>query len=135
MNISSLKEKYKNILGNKKSYLVKVPLRISPPGAHIDHQNGIVSGMTINKYIYLLFSENKKRDYFKKYKEKLPENLRRRAEHFYSEMEKLEKGIGYWEKGDIEKFGELMKESGESSIKNYECGIPQTIEIHKILNS
>ena len=50
-------------------------------------------------------------------------------------MEKLEKGIGYWEKGDIEKFGELMKESGESSIKNYECGIPQTIEIHKILNS
>ncbi len=91
MNISSLKEKYKNIFGNKKSYLVKVPLRISPLGAHIDHQNGIVSGITINKYIYLLFSENKKRDYFEKYKEKLPENLRRRAEHFYSEMEKLEK--------------------------------------------
>lgn len=50
-------------------------------------------------------------------------------------MEKLEKGIGYWEKGDIEKFGELMKESGGSSIKNYECGVIQTIEIHKILNS
>lgn len=328
MNISSLKEKYKNIFGNKKSYLVKVPLRISPLGAHIDHQNGIVSGMTINKYIYLLFSENKKgiriysenykdkvefsideevkkgnhwsdyikgafsalkekydikkgidgliygeistrglsssaatgisyllalekindlkvseeenvslmqkiendficlnngildqsvillnsnspisllfidcktnefkniipekkiefdiiifhsgvdrilintnynervkecikaaktllklagekvienirlrdvkRDYFEKYKEKLPENFRRRAEHFYSEMERVEKGIGYWEKGDIEKFGELIKESGESSIKNYECGVIQTIEIHKILNS
>ena len=73
MNISSLKEKYKNILGNKKSYLVKVPLRISPLGAHIDHQNGIVSGMIINKYIYLLFSENKKgiRIYSENYKDKV----------------------------------------------------------------
>jgi len=328
MGISSLKEKYKNIFGNKNLYLVKVPLRISPLGAHIDHQNGIVSGLTVNKYIYLLFSENKrkiriysenykdkvefsideevkkenhwsdyikgaffalkekykiekgidgliygeistrglsssaatgisyllalekinnlkvseeenillmqkiendfialnngildqsvillnsnspfsllfidcktnefkniipekkidfdiiivhsgvdrvliktnynervkecievakillklagekvkenirlrdvKREYFETYKNKIPENLRKRAEHFYSEMERVEKGIGYWEKGNIEKFGKLMKESGESSIKNYECGIPQTIEIHKILNS
>jgi len=328
MEISSLKEKYKNIFGNKNLYLVKVPLRISPLGAHIDHQNGIVSGITVNKYIYLLFSENKrkiriysenykdmvefsidenqkkgnhwgdyikgafsvlkekyeiekgidgliygeistrglsssaatgisylltlekinnlkvseeenvffmqkiendfiglnngildqsiillnsnsplsllfidcktnefkniipekkidfdiiivhsgvdrvliktnynervkecieaskillklagekvkenvrlrnvKREYFETYKSKLPENLRKRAEHFYSEMERIEKGIGCWEKGNIEKFGKLMKESGESSIKNYECGILQTIEIHKILNS
>ena len=60
-------------MGNKKSYLVKVPLRISPLGAHIDHQNGIVSGMTINKYIYLLFSENKKgiRIYSENYKDKV----------------------------------------------------------------
>jgi len=32
-------------------------------------------------------------------------------------MERVEKGIEYREKGDIEKFGELMKESEESSIK------------------
>jgi len=329
MGISFLKEKYKNLFGNKDLYLVKIPLRISPLGAHIDHQYGIVSGMTVNKYIYLLFSENRKRkiriysenykgkvefsidremkkenhwsdyikgafftlkekyeikkgidglicgeistrglsssaatgisyllalekindlkvseeenvflmqkiendfiglnngildqsvillnsdhplsllfidcktneykniipekkidfdiiivrsgvdrvliktnynervkecikagkillklagekvkentklrdvkrEYFETYKNKLPENLRKRAEHFYSEMERVEKGIGCWEKGDVEKFGKLMKESGESSIKNYECGIPQTIEIYKILNS
>jgi len=328
MRISFLKEEHKKIFGCKNLYLAKVPLRISPLGAHIDHQNGIVSGMTVNKYIYLLFSENKrkiriysenynemiefsidgeikkenhwsdyikgaffvlkekyeikkgidglicgeistrglsssaatgisyllalekindlkvseeenvflmqkiendfiglnngildqsvillnsdhllsllfidcktneykniipekkidfdiiivhsgvdrvltktnynervkeciisaktllklagekvkentrlrdvKREYFETYKNKLPENLRKRAEHFYSEMERVEKGIGCWEKGDIEKFGKLIKESGESSIKNYECGMPQTIEIHKILNS
>ena len=28
-----------------------------------------------------------------------------------------------------------MKMSGESSIKNYECGIPETIQLHDILNS
>lgn len=76
-----------------------------------------------------------KREYFEKYKEKLPENLRKRAKHFYSEMERIERGIGFWEKGKIDKFGELIKESGESSIKNYECGIEETIELYEILNS
>jgi len=32
-----------------------------------------------------------KRDYFEKYKEKLLENLRRRAEHFYSKWKELKR--------------------------------------------
>jgi len=75
------------------------------------------------------------REYFEKFKDKLPENLRKRGQHFYSEMERVEKGIGYWRKGDMVNFGELIKMSGESSIKNYECGIPETIYLQKILNS
>jgi galactokinase len=35
--------------------VVRAPLRISPLGAHIDHQLGIVTGMTIDRYILLAF--------------------------------------------------------------------------------
>ena len=328
MNISLLYEKFQKLFGEKKTFISKIPLRISPLGAHIDHQLGIVSGMTVNKYIYFLFGENKekvriysenfkdivefsideklkrenkwsdyikgafyvlkekydikkgidgiiygeistkglsssaatgisyllalekinglklseeenvflmqniennfiglnngildqsvillnssnpssllfidcktfeyrniipeknidfsiiivdsgvdrvlintgynervkecmeagklllkfsgrpvpedirlrdvKREYFEKYKDRLPENLKKRATHFYSEMERVEKGIECWKKGEIEKFGELMRKSGESSIKNYECGIEELIELYEILNS
>ncbi|MCS7181402.1 MAG: GHMP kinase, partial [bacterium] len=50
-------------------------------------------------------------------------------------MERVEKGIKLWEEGEIEEFGELIKESGESSIKNYECGAEELIKIYEILNS
>lgn len=35
--------------------VVYSPLRISPLGAHIDHQNGVVTGMTLNQVILLAF--------------------------------------------------------------------------------
>ena len=75
------------------------------------------------------------KEIFLKYKDKLPLNLRKRAEHFYSEMERVEKGMELWEKGDIEDFGKLIRQSGESSIKNYECGSEEMIKIYEILNS
>ena len=50
-------------------------------------------------------------------------------------MERVEKGMELWEKGDIENFGKLIKQSGESSIKNYECGSEEMIKIYEILNS
>ncbi len=75
------------------------------------------------------------KEIFLKYKDKLPINLRKRAEHFYSEMERVEKGMELWKKGDIENFGKLIKESGESSINNYECGCKEMIKIYEILNS
>ncbi|HOV21166.1 MAG TPA: galactokinase family protein [bacterium] len=90
------------------------------------------AGKKIKKNIKL---RDVKKEYFEKFKDKLPENLKKRATHFYSEIERVKKGVKYWEKGEIEKFGKLMKMSGESSIKNYECGIPETIQLHDILNS
>ncbi|MFQ5577714.1 MAG: galactokinase family protein, partial [Anaerolineae bacterium] len=35
--------------------VVKAPLRICPLGAHIDHQLGVVTGMTIDRAIFLAF--------------------------------------------------------------------------------
>ena len=35
--------------------VVRAPLRICPLGAHIDHQLGIVTGMTIDRSILLAF--------------------------------------------------------------------------------
>lgn len=75
------------------------------------------------------------REHFERNKWRLPENLKKRTEHFFQEMERVEKGIKYWKNGDIEKFGNLMKESGKSSIENYESGIQETIELYNILNS
>ena len=73
------------------------------------------------------------REVFEKYKDALPENWRKRATHYYTEMERVKKGVEAWAKGDIEAFGKLSFESGESSIVNYETGSPQLIKIHEIM--
>lgn len=36
-----------------KAFLVTAPLRICPIGAHVDHQGGIVTGMTIDRFVFL----------------------------------------------------------------------------------
>ena len=53
---------------------------------------------------------------FEAYKERLPELWRRRAEHYYSEFTRAEKGAELWRKGDLEGYGQLVFESGKSSI-------------------
>jgi galactokinase len=35
--------------------IVRAPLRISPLGAHVDHQDGLVTGMTLDRAIFLAF--------------------------------------------------------------------------------
>ena len=76
---------------------------------------------------------NVPREVFDAYKDRLPENFRKRAEHFYSEIERAEKGAEAWKKGDLGKYGQLIFESGESSIKNYECGCPELIKLYEIM--
>lgn len=63
----------------------------------------------------------------------LPANLRRRANHYFSEMQRVADGIAAWCKGDLYRFGELVSASGESSVKNYECGSPQLITLYETL--
>lgn len=59
----------------------------------------------------------------------------KRAEHFYTEMQRVKRGIDAWKQGDIEAFGAVSRESGESSILNWEAGSPELIEMHRIINS
>ncbi len=70
---------------------------------------------------------------FEQYKNKLPENWAKRAEHWYTEFKRVEKGAQAFRKGDIEEFGRLSFESGYSSIYNYETGSPELKELYEIM--
>ena len=75
---------------------------------------------------YGRFSETRLRmvpeDVFEAHRSKLPEAWRKRAEHYYSEMDRVEKGVAAWRAGDLEAFGKCIFESGYSSIYSYETG-------------
>ena len=67
------------------------------------------------------------------YKDKLPETWRKRAEHWYTEFFRVQKGVEAWRKGDIETFGKLSFESGYSSIYNWETGSPELKALYEIM--
>lgn len=68
-----------------------------------------------------------------KHKDKLPENWRKRAEHWYTEFHRVQEGAEAWRRGDIEAFGQLSFESGYSSIHNWETGSPELIKLYEIM--
>lgn len=70
---------------------------------------------------------------FLEHKDKLPENWRKRAEHWYSEYFRVLKGAEAWRNGDIEEFGRLSFESGHSSIYSWETGSPELIKLYEIM--
>ena len=165
------------------------PYRISPLGAHIDHQYGKINGLAIDKGIHELiptsqsmkpykiaiffsglerslknskynlrqdeckaaayalmgyagmdygtFADTRLRDVpyevFEAYKDHLPELWRRRAEHYYSEFARAEKGAELWREGDLEGYGQLVFESGKSSIYSYECGCDELKKLYEIM--
>ncbi len=90
------------------------------------------SGMEYGKY-----NETNLRDVpydvYLKYKNQLPENWAKRAEHWYTEYERVEKAAEAWKNGDIEEFGRLSFESGKSSIDNWETGSPELIKLYEIM--
>ena len=70
---------------------------------------------------------------YEQYKDKLPENWSKRAEHWYTEFERVEKGAEAWRRGDIEEYGRLSFESGKSSIYNWETGSPELKTLYEIM--
>ena len=70
---------------------------------------------------------------YEKHKARLPEFWRRRAEHWYTEFQRVKKGAEAWRRGDIETFGKLTFESGMSSIKNFETGSPELKKLYEIM--
>ncbi len=75
------------------------------------------------------------RDVFEAKRKSLPENLRKRAEHFFGEVERVRSGEQAWAESDAMHFGQLMNQSCESSIKNYEVGSEVLIQLHEIISS
>ena len=70
---------------------------------------------------------------YEEYRERLPENFRKRADHFYDEINRAREGAVCWRNGDLKKYGQLVFNSGLSSIKNYECGCPELIKLYDIM--
>ena len=73
------------------------------------------------------------REVFEQYKDKLPAGWRKRAQHWYTEFDRVQRGAEAWRKGDIEEFGRLSFESGRSSIENYETGSPELKTLYEIM--
>ena len=73
------------------------------------------------------------KDVYLQYRDRLPENWRRRAEHWYSEYDRVTAGVEAWRCGDIEAFGRCCFESGRSSIYNYETGSPELKKLYEIM--
>ena len=67
------------------------------------------------------------------YKDRLPENFAKRAEHWYTEFNRVQKGAEAWRRGDLEAFGKLSFESGHSSIYNYETGSDELKTLYEIM--
>lgn len=86
---------------------------------------------------YGKFEETNLRDVpyeiYLEHKDKLPENWRKRAEHWYTEFDRVERGVRAWKNGDIEEFGRLSFESGKSSIYNWETGSPELKKLYEIM--
>ena len=73
------------------------------------------------------------REVFEEYKDRLPENFRKRAEHWYTEYDRVVAGAEAWRRGDIAEFGRLSFESGRSSIYNWETGSPELKRLYEIM--
>ncbi len=86
---------------------------------------------------YGKFEETNLRDVpyevYLEYKDKLPENWRKRAEHWYTEFDRVQRGAEAFRNGDIEEFGRLSFESGKSSIYNWETGSPELKKLYEIM--
>ncbi len=88
---------------------------------------------------YGKFEETNLRDVpyevYLEHKDKLPENWRKRAEHWYTEFFRVQQGAEAWRRGDIEEFGRLSFESGKSSIYNWETGSPELKTLYEIMTN
>ena len=86
---------------------------------------------------YGKFAETNLRDVpievFIRYRDYLPENWAKRAEHWYSEVRRVQRGVEAWRCGDLESFGRLSFESGRSSIELWETGSQELKTLYEIM--
>ncbi len=90
------------------------------------------SGMEYGKY-----ADTRLRDVpfsvFEAYRDRLPKPWRMRAEHYYTEFDRVERGAKAWREGNLEEFGKLCFESGASSIDSYEAGSDELKTLYEIM--
>jgi galacturonokinase len=72
---------------------------------------------------------------YRRYGNNLEPPVDRRAKHFFNESQRVLDGVAAWEDGSIEKFGQLMIESCNSSIDQYECGVQAICDLQQVVSS
>lgn len=72
---------------------------------------------------------------FQRHGPKLAPHLYRRASHYFSEVRRVQQGLSAWKDGQIKMFGQLMSDSCQSSIGQYECGSPVIQGLQQIVSS
>lgn len=72
---------------------------------------------------------------YSRYCDRLPENFRKRCDHYYGEQKRVAEGTQAFRKGNLHEYGRLIFESGDSSIHNYEAGSPELIRLHEIIKN
>jgi galactokinase len=87
---------------------------------------GLKSGDRLSDIPSEVFYSNSKR---------LPDKLRRRAEHYFSEAGRVQEGLLAWRKGDMESFGRLMNESCSATVDIEKSMSVGPIMLHKIISS
>ncbi len=91
----------------------------------------------LSKMDYGMYKDTVLRDVpksvFNEYGLSLPNNWYKRAKHYYDEMDRVERAVIAFKEGNIEEFGHISFESGESSIENYEAGSEELKAIHEIM--
>ena len=70
---------------------------------------------------------------YEEYKGKIPYNWSKRADHFFSENDRVRKGVKAWQDGDIRTFGKLVFDSGYSSIYQYETGSDELKYMYELM--
>lgn len=90
------------------------------------------SGMPYEKFV-----DSRLRDVpveiYRRFGDRLPENWKKRAEHYYTEIARAEAGAEAWRRGDLHSYGRLVFASGYSSVHNYESGCPELIKLYEIM--
>lgn len=91
---------------------------------------GLMGGLKSPKVLSDIPSE-----IYEKQKDRLPEDVKPWAMHYFSEVTRVEEGIKAWDEGDIEKFGELMNESSISTLENYDKGSSEAKRLFELTSS
>ncbi len=90
------------------------------------------AGMEYGKFGETFLRDVPKEVYLQ-YKDRLPENFAKRAEHWYTEFDRVQKGAEAWRRGDLAEYGRLSFESGRSSIYNWETGSDELKALYEIM--
>ena len=91
-----------------------------------------LSGMEYGKF-HETYLRDVPYEVYLQYKDRLPEPWMKRAEHWYTEFQRVQTGAEAWRRGDLEAYGKLSFESGKSSIYNWETGSPELRELYEIM--
>ena len=92
------------------------------------------AGMEYGKYSET-FLRDVPYDVYLSYRDRLPESFRLRAEHYFTEQQRVEKGVEAFRASDIVAYGRLSTLSGLSSIQNWQVGSDELKSLYGILTT